>query len=212
MVINQFVKKLNNNELGKGNTHETYVLVPQDVDIIEIFDEVNKEIIFVDKQTNENIKLRYTVGREKRIVGLGPYYTINKVSAGDQIIFEKINKGSYIQHYIDLKKRDNIIILQKYKNGFEILNLNRFNNEISNNNNVIAINDEVVSFEVKFKEMAKKRKDSPIETKFYDVLIRGTSILDKIKNNDYIELEFINQYVKVNKFISWEFNRLEGMK
>lgn len=211
MVISQFVKKLNNTELGKGNTHETYVLVPQEVDIIEIFDEVNKKIIFVDKQTNKNIELRYTIGREKRIVGLGPYYTSNKVSAGDQIIFEKINKGSYIQHYIDLKKRDNIIILQKYKNGFEILNLNRFNNEISNNN-VIIINDEEVSFEVKFKEMAKKRKDSPIETKFYDVLIRGTSILDKIKNNDYIELEFINQYVKINKFISWEFNRLEGME
>ena len=38
MKIVQMIKKLNNTELGKGGTHDTYVLVPNDLDISDVFD------------------------------------------------------------------------------------------------------------------------------------------------------------------------------
>lgn len=212
MIINQFIKKLNNTELGKGNTHETYVLVPREVDITEIFEEVNKEIIFTDKKTKESIKLRYTVGREKRIVGLGTYYSSRKVEAGDRVKFEKIKKGSQIEYYIDLTQKDNTITFQKNKNGFEILNLERYKSKYINTKVLINSKDQVEDVEIKFVKKEKKRKDSPNETEFYDLLINGNSILDEFKGGEMIELEFEGNYVNINKFIAWEFNKLEDVE
>ena len=37
MKIVQLIKKLNNTELGKGGTHDYYVLVPAELDISDIF-------------------------------------------------------------------------------------------------------------------------------------------------------------------------------
>ena len=42
MKIQQFIKSLNNTEIGKGGTHECYVLVSKKVDMIEsLFDNTN---------------------------------------------------------------------------------------------------------------------------------------------------------------------------
>lgn len=89
MKVVQVAKKLNNTELGKGGTHDTYVLIPNDLDVSDIFDEPNKPIEFVDKYTKEKVTIRNTVGREKRLVGLGQYYRSRDLYAGDEIVFEK---------------------------------------------------------------------------------------------------------------------------
>ena len=74
MKLVQFVKQLNNTELGKGGTHDTYVLIPNELDITDIFTKANEPIEFRDLDNNEAVVVRNTVGREKRIVGLGQYY------------------------------------------------------------------------------------------------------------------------------------------
>ena len=38
---------------------------------------------------NEAVVVRNTVGREKRIVGLGQYYRSKDLSAGDEIVYER---------------------------------------------------------------------------------------------------------------------------
>ena len=73
----QVIKKLNNTELGKGGTHDTYVLIPQNLDISDLFPIVNEQISFINKENGKIVNLRHTSGREKRIVGLGPYYNVN---------------------------------------------------------------------------------------------------------------------------------------
>ena len=35
----QLIKQVNNTELGKGGTHETYILVPQEVDVSEFIEQ-----------------------------------------------------------------------------------------------------------------------------------------------------------------------------
>ena len=74
MKIVQIVKKLNNTELGKGGMNDTYMLIPNDLSITDIFGELNVSIEFTDKYTGEKVGIRSTKGREKRIVGLGQYY------------------------------------------------------------------------------------------------------------------------------------------
>ena len=80
----QVIKKVNNTELGKAATHETYVLVPQELNVSDLFEELEKKYKFVDKVTNKTYELRLTSGREKRIVGLGPFYRDHDVFAGDE--------------------------------------------------------------------------------------------------------------------------------
>ena len=71
MKIVQLIKQLNNTELGKGGTHDTYVLVPNELDITPIFEQPDVVYEFTDPLSSEKVKVRNTVGREKRIVGLG---------------------------------------------------------------------------------------------------------------------------------------------
>ena len=63
MKVSQLIKQLNNTELGKGGTHDTYVLIPNELDISDIFSEVNLPIEFIDADTSEKVTVRNTVGR-----------------------------------------------------------------------------------------------------------------------------------------------------
>ena len=48
MKIQQFIKSLNNTEIGKGGTHECYVLVSKKVENIRnIFDPANHRPTFI---------------------------------------------------------------------------------------------------------------------------------------------------------------------
>lgn len=166
------IKKLNNTELGKGGTHDTYVLVPNDLDISDIFDTPGAVIDFVDKQRGNHVGLRNTVGREKRIVGLGQYYRENDLSAGDEIIFERVESGDNIRYFITIQKYDESLVVQKSKYGFEILTPERlaYFNEICQNAGALV--------EINFVTAEKKRNDSPEETNFYDILVKWYKFIE----------------------------------
>lgn len=70
MRIVQIIKKLNNTELGKSGTHEFYVQVPQNLEILDLFPETDIIQNFIYKKTGKIYHIRCTIGREKRIVGL----------------------------------------------------------------------------------------------------------------------------------------------
>ncbi|PJN81013.1 hypothetical protein CWE04_04255 [Thomasclavelia cocleata] len=71
MEVIQIIKKLNNTELGKKNTHESYILVNRGLDISDLFKKTNVPLQFIFKKNNkEVITIRKTEGRETRIVGL----------------------------------------------------------------------------------------------------------------------------------------------
>ena len=135
MEVIQLIKKLNNTELGKGGTHDTYVLVPQNLDITDLFPVINEKVLFINKQNGEVVNIRHTLGREKRIVGLGTFYSGNDLCAGDEIVFERQILQGQSEYYINLNKRRNILILKKIKNGFEILTSDR--NSLVTDNTII---------------------------------------------------------------------------
>ena len=56
--IDQLIKKINNTELGKTGTHETYVHIPTELDISSIFPNINEEIEFKDRRSNSFYKVR----------------------------------------------------------------------------------------------------------------------------------------------------------
>ena len=84
----QIIKRVNNTELGKGRTHEKYIQIPRELDIEEVFPRTDKNCIFMDKESGTPVVLRYTVGREKRVVGLSDFYSAHRLEAGDTVMLE----------------------------------------------------------------------------------------------------------------------------
>ena len=192
MKIQQFIKSLNNTEIGKGGTHECYVLVSKKAENIEnIFDTPNHNPIFMNLKNGGILEgVHITSGREFRINGLGDFYRNNNVNAGDEIVFDLQDDGIKTAFFINLNTKENTIVFQKNSRGFEVLNSERLDLLMSEN----RYRDEVCYlgssgfFKIEYKESAKKRSDSPNETDFYSITFNDQDILDNIKSNEYLEL------------------------
>ena len=47
-------KKLNNTEIGRGGTHETYIYIPHSLDVSDLFEELNEKIRFYCPQNHKH--------------------------------------------------------------------------------------------------------------------------------------------------------------
>lgn len=198
MKVSQLVKQLNNTELGKGGTHDTYVLIPNELNIKDIFVTAGAEVEFTDSTTNEKIIVRNTESREKRIVGLGQYYRDKDLSAGDEIIFERITCNGTDSFLINTKKRENSLVFQKMKYGFEILTPEKM---ILFKNVSKQIPD---SFKMDFIESARKRNDSPETTDFYDIVVNGKSLLDSYGGKEIGIVQIEGNKIEIVDFYGWK--------
>ena len=213
MKIQQFIKSLNNTEIGKGGTHECYVLVSKKVENIEnIFDSTNYQPSFINLKNGGKVdRVHITSGREFRINGLGDFYRNNNVNAGDEIVFERQDDGVKTEFFINLNTKENTIIFQKNSRGFEVLNSDRLDLLLSANRyqDKVSYNGSSGLFVIEFKESSKKRSDSPSETDFYSITFNGQDILNDLKSNEYLELSnsVTNKILKkVVVWQSYEFN------
>jgi hypothetical protein len=212
MEIQQFIKTLNNTEIGKGGTHECYVLVSKKVKNISKLFEGDLRPTFINLKNGGTFDdVHITKGSEFRINGLGDFYRANKVNAGDEILFEKRKNGDEIKYYLNIKNKSNIIVFQKNSKGFDVLNIDRLVPKLINEKfeTNVLYKGNVGKLEIKFKDSIKKRSDSPIKTDFYSLSINGKDILNNLKNNEYIELiesENINRLKKIVVWKTYEFN------
>ena len=198
MKVCQLVKQLNNTELGKGGTHDTYVLIPNELIIKDIFETAGAEVEFSDAITGEKVILRNTEGREKRIVGLGQYYRDKELSAGDEIIFERSENKDGVKYLLYVKKRNDSLVFQKMKYGFEILTPE----QMRKFENIGKRQPEL--FDIRFIEAARKRNDSPETTDFYDISLNGISILDSYAGKEIGILQLVENEVQKIDFYGWK--------
>lgn len=205
MKIIQIIKKLNNTELGKSGTHEFYVQAPQDLIIDDFFPEVDVIKNFIYKKTGKIYHIRCTIGGEKRIVGLGDFYRDNDVCAGDEVVLEKyIDENGDDSYYIDLNKRSDILMIQRCKKGFELLNAERKNLVTST---IQVYHDGALKpIVVDFIGSEKKREDSPTTTDIYDVKIDGYSIVKSYGGKEMVEIQVdkANDTAFVNRICAWK--------
>ena len=197
MKIIQFVKQLNNTELGKGGTHDSYVLIPNELDVSDIFETVNTPISFIDCDSQEQVNIRHTIGREKRIVGLGEYYRSKNLSAGDEIIFERRICSSFDEYKIRVRKNQNRIVFKKERRGFEILTPERMG--------LIETwkPDLHETFEIVLLTSERKRQDSPSVTDYYDFLVNEESQLASfVGNTGWLSIN--NHHIQFVNFYGWK--------
>lgn len=193
----QITKQLNNTELGKSGTHDTYILVPQTLDISDIFPEKDVVYEFIDRETGDAVPIRHTIGREKRIVGLGPYYAAKQLCAGDKIILECRTVNGFSNRIIDYAQRLNTLVVQKYSPGFELLTPERkelISDDVSVEGKQLRI-DYLIS--------KKKRQDSPEETDYYDVKVGDRSISGDYSTKEYAVISIDRNQTQIERFCAW---------
>ena len=203
MKIVQLMKQLNNTELGKGGTHDTYVLVPNELDITSIFEQPDVVYEFTDPISGEKVKVRNTVGREKRIVGLGQYYRNQNLSAGDSVVFEKRVDGSFSSLSIQTVKLTSSIVFQKAKDGFEILTPERLQQAQDWGIKLAE------KFEIIFSESIKKRNDSPATTDIYRITVGGIRIADEFAAKEIGTVDMSGDQAIVRRFYGWKIIQAE---
>ena len=211
MKIQQFIKSLNNTEIGKGNTNECYVRVPTNCpEIQKIFDSANRRPTFIDKKTGSKIEsIHITENREFRINGLGDYYRDNNANAGDEILFERIDNNGKTTFFLDISNVIDSINFQKKSKGFEVLNMDRLS-ELYKIPELVVKNrllNQDGTFKVEFKESAFKRSDSPEKTDYFDLIFNDTNLLKNIefKNNECISLAYGLPKPILKKTVIWQF-------
>lgn len=196
----QLIKQLNNTELGKGGTHETYILIPQDLDVSDLFEEINKEYTYKDKKSGKYYTIRLTSAREKRIVGMGPYYTENNVVAGDQVLLEKrVFENGKSDYFIEFNRAENTVYFQKVKNFFELLNTG-VGLEL---NDSAFVDPEGRAIKIEYHGEIQKRKDSPSMTRVYNISINGDNIQSNYYDRDMIGIYMTNDNAKLVSVQSW---------
>ena len=193
----QYIKQLNNTELGKTGTHETYVRVPNTLDVSDVFPNVNTEYQFIDRETGATFVIRHTIGREKRIVGFGPYYSSKGLCAGDKIVIECRRDNNQETRILDYVRNLSAIVAQKTSAGFELLTPER----LALVTDDIKVNEEPLTVDYLLSQ--KKRQDSPTETDFYDIKVGDQSILENYSKNDCILIEIDNYKAYIRNFCPW---------
>lgn len=194
----QLIKQLNNTELGKSGTHDTYVLVPNDLNVSDIFSEVNTPIDFHDLDSGEVVTIRNTQGREKRIVGLGNYYRSKNLSAGDEILFERRSLPDGDKYIIGTRKLIDYLVFQKNKAGFEILTPERISLANDWSRRLSG------TFRIDFLTSAKKRNDSAEPTNFYDIIVENKSILSDYSAKGIGFLTMKENKISLESFYGWK--------
>lgn len=197
----QLIKQVNNTELGKGGTHETYILIPQDLDVSDLFEENNVKYSFIDKDSLKEYRIRLTSSREKRIVGLGPFYSDKNLSAGDKVLLEKrVFENGEAQYYISLQRASNTVFFQKVRNYFEAMTTENVTHVLDKE----FSNDDGVSIKVEYYGEIQKRTDSPTKTKVYNIFVGDNNIQSDYQDRDMIGLQYSDKRIKLIESKQWE--------
>lgn len=207
MRVVQYIKRVNNTELGRGSTHETYILVTEKVDVSEFFRNPNVQTDFIFKRDcKKKYTLTLTNKRETRINGLGEFYSENFLYPGDEVLLEVVENNGVENRYIDFNKHNNRIVLQKIKNdGFSVLTPNY--QSLINSQTKVLTPDGEKKLEIVYIRDIRKRSDSPDSTPIYNILIdEKKNIKDhaNIKNNEMIQLDIRDNIARISIVNTWE--------
>lgn len=208
MKIQQFIKSLNDTELGKKGTNEYYVLVPVSAKSRkEIFLNSPSPRFFDLKSGTYYDRINITTpGKELRVNGLGKYWRDNNVRAGDEIIFEKMSNQNRVDYYINIRTREDVVVFQCNKKGFEVLNIENLaglsQNSIELEN--VMYNNRKGKLKIQFKSREKKKKNSKDPSDFYDVLFDEDNLLEHFKHDEFVELSYSQTNRILKKVVIWQ--------
>lgn len=172
--IIQYIHRPNNTELGKGNTHENYLLIGKDYDLADIFPN-GMDIALEAVDSGKEYTVRAAVGNEFRINQFGQLYRDYNVCEGDEIIITVVDNSNSRNYNIRVNKYNRLLLSQGSK-GCTVGNIERISDLGDKINGYVlnaTMNDVEGTLEIIFDEAKAKRSDSPDLTDYYSVSFDG---------------------------------------
>jgi hypothetical protein len=218
MIVQQFIRKLNNTELNKQNTNDAYIRISKEIKgevPTDFFDELDsRKIKVIDKRTKANIDnwIRYQYypsNNEYRVVNLSSIYKAYNASSGDYLYIEKIQVNSSVHYEIYMKTYTKVCLkYSKSNKAFEILNESQvLQLDILDQDVIFNFEGKEIESKIEFVFSKKKRNDSPSESRFYIFKNLPNSLYDQINGDSFVEIiQRKNKYF-INVVSSWSFHK-----
>ena len=223
MKIQSFIKRLNATELGLGVTHDAYIAIPSEVDLSfmlenqKVLNPINRYSGGYYQPSGSELKYVQTgQNNQERISGLGEFFLSTDAKVGDEILVEKIESSTgAADYYIDLYHRHAIVFQVNSIKGNRCVDIlpNDLINKYANGDDYdfeVLYNGSKHSLKVQFIEEAKKKKTSPKATRFYDLLIDGSSIVSTYSYQEYIEL--VTDGMRLGRMKTYLYSIIELME
>ncbi len=210
--ILQYIHRPNMTELGMGNTHDRYLVGPEDK--LKLFFPLGVTTEVVDVYSNKKYSLysKYE-NNEFRIKLMGDICDDYQMEPGDEVIFTRYESKEGAKTSLQIIECGRVFLNPgKRENGiikdFEIVNIQklpRFNKE-SHFSSEYSFLGEKHQIEIEFSETRRKRTDSPALTDFYSVKYDGKLL--ESKNNPIYYLSIRNNAVILKSLQKYEFSIL----
>jgi len=218
MIIEQFIRKLNNTELNNQNTNDAYVRVSTDIQNSihsDFFDDLDsKSVSVINKKTKKKVDnwvryQHYPSNNEYRVVNLSSIYKSYDASSGDYVYIEKIQNGVDIHYEIYMKTYPKVSLkYSKSNKAFEILNESEvLKMGVLKKNLVLIFEGDEISSSIDFSHSKKKRADSPTESRYYSINNLPSKFFKLIKRDSFVEVSERGGKYYINVMDSWSFNR-----
>lgn len=210
--IIQYVHRPNMTELGMGNTHDRYLVGPEDK-LKQLFPlGVDTEIVDVNTNKTYTIYSKYE-NSEFRIKLMGDICDDYQMEPGDEVIFTRYETKEGVRTTLQIVECGRIFLNPgRRENGtikdFEIVNLEKLPclNRESDYNCEYSFMGERHKIEIEFLETRKKRADSPFMTDFYEVKYNGNYL--ESRNSPMYYLCIRNKSVILKNLQKYEFTIL----
>jgi hypothetical protein len=218
MIVEQFIRKLNNTELNAQNTNDAYIRISkviQDFIPITFFKDLDSQKINVTEKKSKRkvdnwVRYQYyPANKEYRIANLSSIYKSYNASPGDLIYIEKISTQTEVSYIVYMKNYEKVSMkFSKSKNAFEILNLTEVKlMNVLEKDIIISIDGVLIDSKICFSISEKKRIDSPDNTDFYEIQNLPVSFTKKIDKDSFVEISLLGNKYNMEIHKSWHFNK-----
>ena len=212
IIIKQYTHYPNSTELGKGNTHDSYMRIPKEYapSVLTMFP-LNEEFNVYDELKHKfyNLKLVQNAN-ELRLNKFGPLYRDHDVDYGDEITITSFSINDEVKYYINVKKITSVIFkFNAKKQLFELSNYNKLPNFSEKNKDYkiqIKYNGIQQTLLIKFNGPDDKRRDSPGTTDYYSLKFQDSESDFFDKDNNVYSLD-INTF-EFKPFTSHDYNEV----
>ena len=176
-TIIQYIHRPNNTELGKGNTHDCYLLITSKSEAQEIIN-TGSDTVFTDLNNDKTWTFKATTGREFRITKMSDFYYENDVEYGDEIILQKHIVKGVTNRYVSIKKMNAIGLIRFKSEKYEISNIEKCPELQGDIELDVIYNGNNKRLRIEYIGLTSKKITSPDQTETYKIYLDG-NILNK---------------------------------
>lgn len=170
MQLRQYIHQLNNSELGKTGTHETYVSVPRGMaGKLEFIPGGAFQVKYKQNSCFYTLSFKKCKNGELRLTGLGEIYRLSGANAGDLFLFNVTDNC----FEVDFVHRTNLIVFGAQGDMFECRNEDRIST-ILDRELQCYFGGMKTSISIMFNKKMKPRSDSKREVNVYEIRVNGS--------------------------------------